>query len=213
MGNGSSPKSLIGSKMLTKKCKYTVGLMVRTVAPLCDGKSISGATASKLQIRSNMHLFFNKHGVKPPVILQSFELCAVGPFNCSQASLTSPAALATLHDLPKTNPTLHLELTGLTTPPEEIENEDLFSKDEEDLTYNDESDVPVQVVITHIVSHSAADLPDGFKLDSDKNLVRIGAVEDVDLDVIVDDLPLALSRSKRTIKKPSQFRDIMWEEH
>ncbi|KAJ6619298.1 hypothetical protein B0H10DRAFT_1946954 [Mycena sp. CBHHK59/15] len=69
-------------------------------------------------------------------------LCAAGPFNCLQASLTSLAALAALRDLPKTNPALYLELTSLTAPPNEIENGDLFSKDEEDLTYNDESDVP-----------------------------------------------------------------------
>ncbi|KAJ6590815.1 hypothetical protein B0H10DRAFT_2197604 [Mycena sp. CBHHK59/15] len=103
-------------------------------------------------------------------IVDAFHVCNNKDLTL-KVSLTSPAALAALRDLPKTNPTLHLELTGLTTPPEEIENEDLFSKDEEDLTYNDESDVLAQVVINHVVSRGAADLPDGFKLDSDKNLV------------------------------------------
>ncbi|KAJ6628212.1 hypothetical protein B0H10DRAFT_1940757 [Mycena sp. CBHHK59/15] len=98
------------------------------------------------------------------LILKAFELCAVGQFNCSQASLTSLEALAVLLELPHTNPALHLELTGSMPPPEEIENEELFSTADEELTYNDESDVPVQVVIDHVLSRGLGDLPVGFAI-------------------------------------------------
>ncbi|KAJ6523242.1 hypothetical protein DFH09DRAFT_1330120 [Mycena vulgaris] len=150
---------------------------------------------------------------KKELILKSFEMCAAGEFNCSQASLTSPAALAALRELPKTNPALHLELTGQTHPTIEIDKEDLFSKDEENL-YNDESDVPVEVVINHVTSRGAAALPAGFATTDDGSIARIGAAEDTELDVNVDDLPLAVRRPKRSEKKVARFGgEGAWEEY
>ncbi|KAJ7277021.1 hypothetical protein C8J57DRAFT_1223721 [Mycena rebaudengoi] len=112
------------------------------------------------------------------------------------ASLTSPAALVALH-LPNTNPALHLELTGLvvSTLPE-IEDDEPFANNEEDLTYNDESDIPVEVVINHVKSRGAGALPNGFAVTADGDLVRNGAAEDSELDVVIEDLPLAVRRPK-----------------
>ncbi|KAJ6524213.1 hypothetical protein B0H19DRAFT_1085423 [Mycena capillaripes] len=45
---------------------------------------------------------------------QAFEMCRVGNWNLSHASLTSPEALAGLRDLRKTNPTLHASLSQTT---------------------------------------------------------------------------------------------------
>jgi hypothetical protein len=138
----------------------------------------------------------------------------VGEFNCSQGSLTSPAALAALRDLPNTNPALHAELTGQTSAPEEIDKEDLFSKADEELTYNDESDVPVEVVIGHVTSRGLDKLPAGFTVTEDGDLARNGGAEDAEVDVLVDTLPLSLRRGKRTTKSTSRFGgDSAWEEH
>ncbi|KAJ6615663.1 hypothetical protein B0H10DRAFT_2255135 [Mycena sp. CBHHK59/15] len=148
------------------------------------------------------------------LILKAYELCSVGPFNCSHASLTSTAALAALRDLPKTNCALHCELTGEAEAREEIVNEDLFAENEEDLTYNDESDVPIEVLINHVTSGGVAPLPDGFVVGEDGDLARNGAAEDPELDVVADDLLLAVRRPKRATKAPTQYGgDEMWEEH
>ncbi|KAJ6606756.1 hypothetical protein B0H10DRAFT_1956845 [Mycena sp. CBHHK59/15] len=148
------------------------------------------------------------------LILKAYELCSVGPFNCSHASLTSTAALAALRDLRKTNLALHCELTGEAEAREEIVNEDLFAENEEDLTYNDESDVPIEVLINHVTSGGVAPLPDGFVVGEDGDLARNEASEDPELDVVADDLPLAVRRAKRATKAPTQYGgDEMWEEH
>lgn len=136
----------------------------------------------------------------------------VGEFNWCQASLTSPAALAALRDLPNTNPTLHLELTGIAKPPAELENEDLFTQDDELLDYNDENDVPMDVVIHHVMSGGFAQLPAGFTVVEDESIVRNGVAEDAELDVVVDDRPLAARRAKRAEKKSTRY-GADWEEH
>ncbi|KAJ7830292.1 hypothetical protein B0H14DRAFT_3464892 [Mycena olivaceomarginata] len=127
---------------------------------------------------------------KKEIILKSFELCAVGQFNFSQASLTSPAALAALRDLPNTNPALHLELTGASKPTEDVIEERVFEEEEEDC-YNDESDVPVDVMISHVIP----------RVTEDGSLIRNGAAEDPEIDVAADDLPLSVRRGKRSGKK------------
>ncbi|KAJ7787622.1 hypothetical protein B0H14DRAFT_3505232 [Mycena olivaceomarginata] len=40
------------------------------------------------------------------------------------------------------------------------------------------------------------------RVDNEGNLVRNGTVEDTELDVVVDDLPLAVRRPKRDMKVP-----------
>ncbi|KAJ6583257.1 hypothetical protein B0H10DRAFT_2235008 [Mycena sp. CBHHK59/15] len=86
-------------------------------------------------------------------------------------------------------------------------------ENEEDLTYNDESDVPIEVLINHVTSGGVAPLPDGFVVGEDGDLARNGAAEDLELDVVADDLPLAVRRPKRATKAPTQYGgDEMWEE-
>ncbi|KAJ6535895.1 hypothetical protein B0H10DRAFT_2246472 [Mycena sp. CBHHK59/15] len=106
-----------------------------------------------------------------------------------------------------------LFLTGEAEAREEIVNQDLFAENEEDLTYNDESDVPIEVLINHVTSGGVAPLPDGFVVGEDGDLARNGAAEDLELDVVADDLPLAVRRPKRATKAPTQYGgDEMWEE-
>ncbi|KAJ7835472.1 hypothetical protein B0H13DRAFT_1913553 [Mycena leptocephala] len=108
-----------------------------------------------------------------------------------------------------------LFLTGESVVREELINEDLFPEDDED-PYNDESDVPLDVVINHVISGGVAPLPKGFLLGADGNLARNRVVENAELDVVVEDLPLAQRRPKSTAKAPKfNFHggDDMWEEH
>ncbi|KAJ6449832.1 hypothetical protein C8R47DRAFT_926325, partial [Mycena vitilis] len=66
----------------------------------------------------------------PATIMKAFEMCSVGPWNLSHASITSPAAYAALRDLRATHPALHAELTGTaldTAPANEDTEDDPFS--------------------------------------------------------------------------------------
>ncbi|KAJ6561032.1 hypothetical protein B0H10DRAFT_2240114 [Mycena sp. CBHHK59/15] len=147
------------------------------------------------------------------LILKAYELCAVGTFNCSHASLTSSAASTALRELPQTNRALHLGLTGEREMREEIVNEDLFAENEEDLTYNDESGIPIAVLVKHVVSGGLAALPEGFMVAEDGNLARNGAAEDSELNVNAEDLLLTVRRPKRSAKAPRQYGGHeMWEQ-
>ncbi|KAJ7200610.1 hypothetical protein GGX14DRAFT_372060 [Mycena pura] len=145
------------------------------------------------------------------LIMKSFELCAVGEFNCSQESLKSPAALAALRDLPKTDPALYAELTQTSEPEAAPTEEDLFDSDEEDNDFNDESDIPVDVVISHVMAR-VPNLPAGFALAEDGSIVRNGVAEDAELDIVVNDLPLSVRRTRRAAK-PNRAYGNDWEEH
>ncbi|KAJ7843901.1 hypothetical protein B0H14DRAFT_3868461 [Mycena olivaceomarginata] len=144
------------------------------------------------------------------LILKAFEQCTAGPFNCSQASLTSPQALEALRNLPNTHPALHMELTAQKTPLAEEIVEPAFPSD--DLSYEDESDVPVEVVRNHVVAAGTAALPAGFVCNSSGDLERSSAAEDTELDVNPAYLPLATRRAKRNAKAPSRYGgEDMWD--
>ncbi|KAJ7868960.1 hypothetical protein B0H14DRAFT_2572116 [Mycena olivaceomarginata] len=90
-----------------------------------------------------------------------------------------------------------LEFTGESATREELINEDPFPEDDED-PYNDESNVLLDLVLNHVV-------PGGFVLGADGDLARNGVVEN---------LPLAQHRLKRTAKAPKfnlHGGDDMWE--
>ena len=103
-------------------------------------------------------------------------MCRVGEFNQSQASMTSPAALAALRDLPQTQPDLHLELTSnlVVQEPTDGVDEPAFSNEVEDA-----SDIPLQTAISHVMSENA-DLEDGFIVQEDGSLSRASVLEDPD---------------------------------
>ncbi|KAF8185627.1 hypothetical protein K438DRAFT_1765849 [Mycena galopus ATCC 62051] len=134
----------------------------------------------------------------PPLVKR--DVCEAGPFNLSHVSLTSPEALAALRDLPNKNPALHQELTAARVMPGNTEVEELPFPSDHQMPYDDESDVPLE-------------LPDGFAVDEAGNLARDGVVEDTELDIVANDLPLAARRRKRSTKAPNPYggKD-MWEE-
>ncbi|KAJ7668614.1 hypothetical protein DFH06DRAFT_916448, partial [Mycena polygramma] len=70
----------------------------------------------------------------PAIITKAFEMCRVGDFDLSQASLTSPEALGRLRRLREENPALHAELTqsapdALAVVPTSNVEEDMFPVD------------------------------------------------------------------------------------
>ncbi|KAF8185250.1 hypothetical protein K438DRAFT_1765899 [Mycena galopus ATCC 62051] len=143
----------------------------------------------------------------------AWERCEAGRFNLSQASLTSSEALAALRDLPNTNPALHQELTAPRVMPGDTEIEELLFPQDNEVLHDDESDIPLEVLINHVETGNSSKLPDGFVVDEAGNLARDGVVEDTELNVVADALPLAVRRGKRSTKAPNPFggKD-MWEE-
>ncbi|KAJ7469783.1 hypothetical protein B0H11DRAFT_1650322, partial [Mycena galericulata] len=98
----------------------------------------------------------------PTIITQAFEMCRVGKWNLSHASLTSPEALAGLRDLPKTNPVLHAALIQTAgAPAAPVESDDA---DEEPY----DSD--------HLVSGGSS-IATNFSVDADGGIVRSGNAE------------------------------------
>ncbi|KAF8156201.1 hypothetical protein K438DRAFT_1777621 [Mycena galopus ATCC 62051] len=147
----------------------------------------------------------------PPLVKQ--DICDVGLFNLLHASLTSPEALAVLRDLPNKNPALHQELTAARVMPGNTEVEELPFPSDDQMPYDDESDVPLEVLINHVEAGNSPKLPDGFAVDEAGNLARDGMVEDTELDIVANDLPLAVRCWKRSTKalNPYGGKD-MWEE-
>jgi DDE superfamily endonuclease len=140
---------------------------------------------------------------------QAFEMCRVGDFNCSHASLTSVEALDALRQLPKTNPSLYKQFIGEcedngTT---EDETEPEFSEDGGDM---DGSDVPIDVIVSLVVKET---IEQGFEVDSEGRVERTGTSEDIDAEIPkVVDVPLILGRGKRS-KTASTRYDAAWEKH
>jgi hypothetical protein len=149
-------------------------------------------------------------------------MCRVGNFNQSQASLTSPEALAALRDLPRSNPALYAELTSgddegilLST----IE-EPAFTSD----SVEDESDIPVEVVVDHLASGSA-ELADGFRVEDGDVITRTSCLEDPNQDVeeemdepgtsalMASVPPAGLGRGHRVHKPSRRLRGLeLWEQ-
>ncbi|KAJ7870949.1 hypothetical protein B0H14DRAFT_2571001 [Mycena olivaceomarginata] len=55
-------------------------------------------------------------------------------------------------------------------------------------------------LINHVQSGGTATVPDGFAVNDEGNLARNGTIQDTKLDVVADDLPLAVRRPKRDTK-------------
>ncbi|KAJ6618557.1 hypothetical protein B0H10DRAFT_2217522 [Mycena sp. CBHHK59/15] len=93
-------------------------------------------------------------------ITQAFEMCRVGPWNLSQASLTSPEALAGLRELRTTNPALHAALMQTTgtdpTPADSTADADDDDDPYQELDVYDDCDIPLDVVSGHLLSGRAS---------------------------------------------------------
>jgi hypothetical protein len=98
----------------------------------------------------------------------------VGEFDLSHDSLTSAEALATLRQLPITNPPLDHEISTTETCRITEDTEPPFPAEAEQ---GDESDIPIDVVRSVVVAEGC--MVDGYKLDVDGDIVRTRVAEDL----------------------------------
>jgi hypothetical protein len=138
-------------------------------------------------------------------------MCRVGEFNLSQASLTSLAALTALRQLANTNTTLYHEITGGNTVTEAAKNEEPDFPEDSDIQTNDGSDIPVDVIITHIMSGGSA--AEGFKVNDEGSIMQIGVAEETDLHIeLMGDKDKPLGRSHRVKFGSKRYKTAEWEE-
>jgi hypothetical protein len=98
-------------------------------------------------------------------------MCRVGNWNLSQASLTSPEALAGLRELRTTNPTLHAALTQTIELSEETDNGDGDDPFQGADVYDD-CDIPLAVVSDHLLSGGS--LAANFVVGVEGGITRCG---------------------------------------
>ncbi|KAF7371545.1 DDE superfamily endonuclease [Mycena venus] len=148
----------------------------------------------------------------PETIQKAFELCRVGDFNRSQASLTSPEALGRLRHLRQDNPELYAELTQsgdavTTIPVSEIEEAPFFEQD-----VYDDCDVPLKVV-SDLLAAGSSSVTAGFAVSENGGLARSGDAEKSDAEEEPAPPPATLGRGQRRKIATSRYQGPLWEEH
>ncbi|KAJ7762101.1 hypothetical protein B0H16DRAFT_1455723 [Mycena metata] len=138
-------------------------------------------------------------------------MCAVGPWNCSHASLTSPEALAGLRELRTTNPTLHAELTQTDVAQPDITSIDSVQDDdpfEGDVAVYDDCDIPLDVVSAHLTS-SGSSIATNFSVSANGGITRSGDAEASDAEEEV--APLGRGQRRKIVAR--RYQGALWEEH
>lgn len=154
-------------------------------------------------------------------------MCRIGDFNLSHSSLTSSAALTALRELPTTNISLYHEITSQTATSQTVNLDDTepdFGNDDE-TAIEEGSDIPVDVIVSHIVTGNVGADASGFMVGNDGVVVRNGAAEGIDSDgqalanqllssarAPVNEVPIALGRGLRA-KTGSNRYGADWEQH
>lgn len=118
-----------------------------------------------------------------------------------------------LRNLPKTNPALYKELSQdieelAVAPTLDVPEEPAFANNPDD-----SSDVPIDIVKSHVISASQI-IPAGFGAHDDRSLHSSAAVEDTDFDQEEDEardpgpaVTLVLGRGHRTKRRRRLFGD------
>jgi len=136
-------------------------------------------------------------------------MCRIGDFNCSQESLISGEALAALRDLLRTNPDLHKEITGQEEPEQTGEDESTFSLDHELL---DDTDIPTDVVIDHVVS-DGKQVEQGFMVDGNGMVTRDSVAEELEMGDAGNDAEAVCGHGQCVRTKRTLFGgNHMWED-
>ena len=147
---------------------------------------------------------------------QAFEMCRVGDFNLSQDSSTLVAALTTLRELPKTNAALYREIRG-ETEAQVTGNEDDLAEDDDDTPDEYGSDIPVDVIVSHIVSDGLVAIA-GFGAVNHRGIARTGAAEDPEtvadepVEGVTAEATPVLGRRHRIKARPGKY-GAAWERH
>ncbi|KAJ7038746.1 hypothetical protein C8F04DRAFT_1255666 [Mycena alexandri] len=151
----------------------------------------------------------------PAVVTKAWEMCTVGEWNLSQASLTSPAALSVLRELCTTNPILYDALNQAST------SAIIVGGDVEEPMYPsgvyDDCDVPLDVVADAVTS-GGSNIAANFAVDENSGITRSGIAEvsdaeDDESDFEVDSEPVALGRGQRKKTVARRYQGPAWEEH
>ncbi|KAJ6456514.1 hypothetical protein C8R45DRAFT_580223, partial [Mycena sanguinolenta] len=146
----------------------------------------------------------------PALIARAFEMCRVGNWNLSYASLTSPEALAGLRNLRTTNPTLHAALTQ-TSDLAVVEGaeEEAYANRE----VYDDCDVPLSIVSAHLSAHGSS-VETNFAVGDDGGITRSGNAETSEAEDEEDDMPPpVLGRGQRKRVPARRYQGPVWEEH
>jgi hypothetical protein len=150
------------------------------------------------------------------ISIQAFEMCHVGEYNLSYASLTSATTLTALRLLPKTNPTLYDEICTDKIDISSGGEEPAFPVDDDQC---DGSDIPIDVICLTVMSGGSV-VDDGFAVDDAGGVVRTGVAEDIeqveegnDLDKLEDEVAREELGRGRRVKQGSKRYGIDWEEH
>jgi hypothetical protein len=138
-------------------------------------------------------------------------MCRVGNWNLSQASLTSPEALAGLRELRTTNPTLHAALTQTIELSEETDNGDGDDPFQGADVYDD-CDIPLAVVSDHLLSGGS--LAANFVVGVEGGITRCGDAEASDAEQDESEVePAGLGRGQRRKIAARRYQGPAWEEH
>ncbi|KAJ6464630.1 hypothetical protein C8R47DRAFT_69088 [Mycena vitilis] len=155
----------------------------------------------------------------PETVTHAFEMCRVGDWNLSQASLTSPEALAGLRALRTSNPALHASLTQTAetdgfTMVDDFDLADGGDAGSDDPYANvdvyDDCDIPLDIVAAHLSSRGSS-VAANFVVDADGGIARSGDAEASDGEVEAEAVPLGRGQRKKTVSR--RFQGPAWEEH
>ena len=124
--------------------------------------------------------------------------------------MTSPDALLALRELPRTNPTLYDEISANHSVGEESNKveEDAFSPENE-IDGSDGSEIPTEVVWLLVIS-DGRNIDDGYGLDNDGTIVRVGAAEGASL---IEDKGMVELGWGHRVKTGSKRYGGDWEGH
>ncbi|KAJ7100367.1 hypothetical protein C8R44DRAFT_641928, partial [Mycena epipterygia] len=148
----------------------------------------------------------------PTTVARAFEMCRIGTWNLSHASLTSPEALAGLRELRTTNPTLHAALTQ-TTVLDTIGADDIEEEPYLDSNVYDDCDIPLDVV-AGLLSSGGTSIATNFTIDDNGGIARSGTAEASDADSDSDEEePSTLGRGQRRKIAARRYQGPAWEGH
>jgi hypothetical protein len=139
------------------------------------------------------------------LFFQAFEMCRVGKWNRSQASLTSSEALTGLRELRTVNPTLHAALTQEQSADDGDDGDDPYP----DVDVYDDCDIPLDVVSSHL-SLGGSGVAENFSIGEDGGIARSGNAEASDAE---EEEPVILGRGQRKKTVARRYQGPVWEEH
>ncbi|KAJ6622957.1 hypothetical protein B0H10DRAFT_1909748 [Mycena sp. CBHHK59/15] len=152
----------------------------------------------------------------PALIMKAFEMCKVGEFNFSHASLTSQEALGWLRRLPEDDPVLlaELMLPSVPLPAGDAVEEEPFLN----VNVYDDCDIPLDVLSDMLHGVSA---PGKYSFDAEGGFTHSGDAEKSDAEddseseavEVAPASPVILGRGQRKKTENKRYHSELWEGH